>query len=115
MTVPPVLAPLTFTSGTRAGMRAQANCLIQEGDHPLKMSWQKDGEPLETEKGDVWISQFDTFSSILVIEKAAARHSGNYTCLATNPAKTTATTTQLIVRGKFKFITTRKDRRTLGH
>ena len=107
--MPPVLAPLAFTHGTRAGMRAQASCVIQEGDPPLKMRWEKDGKSLESQKNGIWISQLDPSSSILVIKKASARHSGNYTCSVTNPAKTTSTTTELIVRGmKINISTTRR-------
>ena len=94
---------MIFTSGTRAGMRAQASCVIQEGDRPLKMAWQKNGQPLDIEKGSVWISQIDTLSSILVIERAEAKHSGNYSCLATNAAKTSSTTAELIVSGRSLF------------
>ena len=91
---------MSFASGTRAGMRAQATCLVQEGDQPLTMAWRKDGQPLNPGP-EVRVSQVDSYTSILVIESASARHSANYTCVATNPAKTTTTTAALAVRGKF--------------
>ncbi|KAK3858057.1 hypothetical protein Pcinc_035719, partial [Petrolisthes cinctipes] len=95
--VPPRMAPLHFPGGTRAGMQIRATCLVQEGDQPVKYTWTKDGRPLDARLG-VRTSQLDAFTSILVIEQAAATHSGNYTCTASNAAATTATTARLTVR-----------------
>ncbi|XP_069972795.1 cell adhesion molecule Dscam1 isoform X4 [Penaeus vannamei] len=94
--VPPRLAPMVFPAGTRAGMRAQATCLVQEGDQPVSLSWTKDGQPIDPQL-DVRFSQLDVFTSIIVIERATAAHSGNYTCAATNPARTATTTGPLTV------------------
>nr|XP_053626184.1 cell adhesion molecule Dscam2-like [Cherax quadricarinatus] len=94
--VPPRLAPLNFPVGTRAGMQARATCLVQEGDRPLTHSWQKDGHPLDP-RLNVRTSQLDTFTSILVIDRATAAHTGNYTCAATNAARTITTTARLTV------------------
>lgn len=44
--VPPRLAPIVFSKGTRAGLRAQATCLVQEGDTPITLAWSKDGRPI---------------------------------------------------------------------
>ncbi|KAF2367695.1 Immunoglobulin-like domain, partial [Trinorchestia longiramus] len=44
--VPPHLGPLVFPSGTRAGMRAQSSCFVQEGDLPMEIHWEKDGHRL---------------------------------------------------------------------
>ncbi|KAK7082481.1 hypothetical protein SK128_000210 [Halocaridina rubra] len=87
---------MAFPIGTRAGMRAQATCLVQEGDQPLTFAWQKDGKPLDGLR-NVRPSQLDAFTSILVIELASADHSGNYTCAATNPAQTSYANAQLTV------------------
>ncbi|XP_069167807.1 cell adhesion molecule Dscam2 isoform X2 [Procambarus clarkii] len=94
--VPPRLARLAFPEGTRAGMRAQATCLVQEGDQPLTLAWAKDGRPLDP-RLDVRTSQLDAFTSILVIDRANAAHTGNYSCAATNAARTTTTTSRLTV------------------
>ena len=98
-TVPPSLAPLTFPTGTRAGMQIRATCLVQEGDQPVRYAWTKDNSPLDARSG-VRTSQLDAFTSILVIERAAAEHSGNYTCTASNAAAASATTARLTVNGK---------------
>nr|XP_053626185.1 cell adhesion molecule Dscam2-like [Cherax quadricarinatus] len=94
--LPPRLAPFSFAVGTRAGMRAQATCLAQEGDQPLAHAWLKDGHPLDPNL-DVRTSQLDAFTSILVIDRATAAHTGNYTCAATNAARTTTITARLTV------------------
>ena len=98
--VPAVLAQLVFPSKTRSGMRVQATCLVQEGDQPFSFMWKKDGNQLRT-GNDFRISQLDVFTSILVIEKASADHSGNYTCEVTNPATTSVTSSALNVRGDY--------------
>ncbi|XP_050724052.1 cell adhesion molecule Dscam2-like [Eriocheir sinensis] len=94
--VPPSLAQLTFPKNTRAGMQIRATCLVQEGDQPVRYAWTKDGRPLDARLG-VRTSQLDAFTSILVIERAAAEHSGNYTCTASNAAAASATTARLTV------------------
>lgn len=99
VTVPPRLAPLAFPKGTRAGMRAQATCLVQEGDQPLTLSWQKDGQTLDP-RLDIRTSQIDPYTSMMVIESATAAHSGNYTCTATNAARATTSTARLTVSGR---------------
>ncbi|KAK4288092.1 hypothetical protein Pmani_038864, partial [Petrolisthes manimaculis] len=96
VSVPPRLARVTFPEATRAGMRAQASCLVQEGDRPLTFTWHKDGRPLDP-RLDVRISQLNPFTSILVIESADAVHTGNYTCAANNAALTTTSTARLTV------------------
>ncbi|XP_045105879.1 Down syndrome cell adhesion molecule-like protein Dscam2 isoform X1 [Portunus trituberculatus] len=94
--VPPRLARLAFPEETRAGMRAQATCFVQEGDRPLTLAWLKDGRPLDP-RLEVRISQLDAFTAILVIDRADAVHSGNYTCAVTNAARTATTSARLTV------------------
>lgn len=99
LAVPPRLGPLQFPAGTRAGMRAQVGCYAQEGDLPMQMSWRKDGQPLEP-SFSVRISKTDDFASLLVITEVAAEHAGNYTCLASNAARTASTSAFLAVSGE---------------
>ncbi|KAA0202262.1 hypothetical protein HAZT_HAZT006062 [Hyalella azteca] len=172
--VPPRLAPVMITRGTRTGMRAQATCVVQEGDLPIRISWLKDGRLLRSadfpfrrkrslginhlspdrnpftpdnggasahlsalgfdahapeppyasgafytnydsskigsfnahlddtfidvlEVPGVHIRHMSQFTSLLVIDKAMAEHSGNYTCAATNAAGTTFSSAVLSV------------------
>ena len=82
-------------------MRAQATCLVQEGDTPITVTWLKDGQEL-TSSSMLHISQLNEFTSVLVIEHAEAMHSGNYTCAATNSARTTYSSALLEVSGDLK-------------
>ena len=80
-------------------MRAQVTCFVQEGDRPLTLVWLKDGRPLDP-RLEVRISKLDLFTSILVIDRADAVHSGNYTCAVTNAARTVTTSARLTVSGR---------------
>ncbi|XP_047735527.1 Down syndrome cell adhesion molecule-like protein Dscam2 [Hyalella azteca] len=99
VTVPPRLAPIVFSKGTRSGMRAQATCLVQEGDTPITIRWLKDGLLLDPSiSPDLEISQLNEFTSVLVIAIAKAHHSGNYTCSASNAGHTTQSSAILSVK-----------------
>lgn len=76
----------------------RATCLMQEGDQPVKYSWYKDGRPLDPSL-KVRTSLLDSFTSIMLIDRVSAEHSGNYTCAATNAATTSTTSAMLTVRG----------------
>ena len=93
--------PITFPSETLEGMRAQSACFVQDGDKPVKLSWLKDGKPLEQD-GSIHVSLINEFTSLLIIEHARADHSGNYSCVATNVARQVRTTATLSVSGEYK-------------
>lgn len=97
------MAPIYFPEGTRAGMRAQVTCLVQEGDQPISLSWQKDGYPISPLL-DLSISHLDPFASILVVKNASDQHTGNYSCVASNPVGKTTQTASLVVRGTITFL-----------
>jgi len=80
-------------------MRAQATCLVQEGDTPITVTWLKDGIQMSSSPA-IHISHINEFTSILVIEQAESIHSGNYTCAATNAARTSYSSALLSVLGK---------------
>ena len=52
----------------------------------------------------VIISELNEFTSLLVIGRAAAHHSGNYTCAASNSAATVYSSATLTVNGKSRII-----------
>ncbi|KAA0187633.1 hypothetical protein HAZT_HAZT005789 [Hyalella azteca] len=95
--VPPQLAPLTFVGGNRAGLRAQATCLVLAGDPPLSLRWYKNGQEVDAGSSDVIITHANDFSSSLSIEQTLGKHAGNYTCSATNGASTASTSAVLVV------------------
>ncbi|XP_065340090.1 cell adhesion molecule Dscam1-like isoform X3 [Cloeon dipterum] len=93
---PPEIAPFQFPATLREGMRAQVSCSIISGDFPISISWRKDGTPLAPEP-DV-AEQQHQFVSNLLFMNLAARHSGQYTCIASNAAATANFTARLVVR-----------------
>ncbi|XKL60149.1 hypothetical protein PGB90_001165 [Kerria lacca] len=84
--VPPSIEPFYFpTDGLQEGSRTRVVCGVSRGDPPLKINWLKDGTPVSAKFG-VNISALDPYSSLLSISSLTASHSGEYTCVAVNPA-----------------------------
>jgi Immunoglobulin domain len=95
--VPPRIGPFTFGELIE-GVRTQVQCVIQQGDPPLNLTWLKDEHPISYELG-IHINQ-DEFSSTLIIPVVGLQHSGNYTCIASNQAKEARQSSKLIVSGQ---------------
>uniref|UniRef100_A0A1I8MHL2 Uncharacterized protein n=1 Tax=Musca domestica TaxID=7370 RepID=A0A1I8MHL2_MUSDO len=83
--VPPIIEPFVFQDGLAEGMRTRTVCGVSRGDPPLKLIWLKDGEPLPDLLG-ANVTMLDQYSSLLSIPSLSASHSGEYTCVAKNPA-----------------------------
>uniref|UniRef100_A0A8D8ZZR5 Down syndrome cell adhesion molecule-like protein Dscam2 n=1 Tax=Cacopsylla melanoneura TaxID=428564 RepID=A0A8D8ZZR5_9HEMI len=93
VTVPPHIGPFTFGE-LMEGVRTQVSCVVQSGDLPLSLQWYRNG--LVISQPDITIKS-DQYASILSIERVTRNHAGNYTCVATNAAKSTQATAQLVV------------------
>ncbi|XP_031785647.1 Down syndrome cell adhesion molecule-like protein Dscam2 isoform X3 [Nasonia vitripennis] len=100
--VPPIIEPFNFQEGLSEGMRTRTVCGVAAGDPPLTISWLKDGQspfPLPSKLASVVnVSQLDPYSSLLSISNLAAEHSGDYTCVAANPAAEVRYTAKLQVK-----------------
>ncbi|CAB0034504.1 unnamed protein product [Trichogramma brassicae] len=100
--VPPIIEPFNFQEGLSEGMRTRTVCGVAAGDPPLSISWLKDGQspfPLPSKLASVVnVSQLDPYSSLLSISNLAAEHSGDYTCVAANPAAEVRYTAKLQVK-----------------
>lgn len=79
-------------------MRTRTVCGVSSGDQPLVVSWLKDGQPLTPSLG-VNVSALDPYSSLLSISSLDSRHSGDFTCVASNPAAEVRYTAKLQVKG----------------
>lgn len=79
-------------------MRTRTVCGVSKGDPPLVVSWLKDGQPLTPNLG-VNVSALDPYSSLLSISSLDSRHSGDFTCVASNPASEVRYTAKLQVKG----------------
>lgn len=96
--VPPIIEPFSFQDGLAEGMRTRTVCGVSRGDAPLNLRWLKDGEPLPSILG-ANVTSLDQYSSLLSIPSLTAKHSGDYTCVATNPAAEFRYTASLQVKG----------------
>ncbi|XP_043491862.1 Down syndrome cell adhesion molecule-like protein Dscam2 isoform X4 [Polistes fuscatus] len=108
---PPVMSPFNFPPNLQEGSRAQVTCSVISGDLPIYFSWLKDGEPLPSslrieERGA-------EFFSLLVFKELSSRHSGKYTCVATNNAAKVNHTAELLVKVPPQWIFEPQDVATL--
>lgn len=98
LSVPPIIEPFSFQDGLSEGMRTRTVCGVSSGDQPLVVSWLKDGQPLSPMLG-VNVSALDPYSSLLSISSLDSRHTGDFTCVASNPAAEVRYTAKLQVKG----------------
>lgn len=85
------------------------SCVLEEVDLPVSITWLKDGRPLSSTHSHhthaastylgLEVRMLDKYSSGLVIPRLQAAHAGNYTCQATNAARTASHTAALAVSG----------------
>lgn len=82
-------------------MRTRTVCGVSAGDQPLVISWLKDGQPLTPALG-ANESTLDSYSNLLSIPSLDSRHSGDFTCVASNPAAEVRFTAKLQVKGNYR-------------
>ncbi|XP_066907069.1 cell adhesion molecule Dscam2-like, partial [Halyomorpha halys] len=104
--VPPKLGPFTFGELIE-GVRTQVQCVVQSGDPPLTLTWLKDGVEFSSDLG-IHITK-DDFSSTLAIGNVRLEHTGDYTCVATNAAKSTKLSSRLTVSVPPHWVSEPKD------
>lgn len=76
-------------------------CILGEGDLPVKILWEFNGDPLESGDG-IMVSALGLRVSYMMIESVEGRHAGNYTCSAKNRAGSKSFTAELEVIGTSK-------------
>lgn len=94
--VPPRIGPFSFGELIE-GVRTQVQCVIQAGDLPLELRWLKDHAEISSELS-IQITE-DDYSSTLAIPRVGREHTGNYTCVASNEARASSSTANLVVSG----------------
>ncbi|KAA0191898.1 hypothetical protein HAZT_HAZT008142 [Hyalella azteca] len=85
------------------GLPAQATCIVLSGDPPITLRWLKDGQAITAAASGVLISQHSEISSTLSIDRTSGEHSGNYTCTASNGARTTSSSAALTINSALFF------------
>lgn len=73
-------------------------CILGEGDLPVKIYWEFNGKRLESENGII-VNALGSRVSYMMIESVEGRHAGNYTCSAKNRAGTESFMAELKVIG----------------
>ncbi|XP_039965640.1 Down syndrome cell adhesion molecule-like protein Dscam2 isoform X1 [Bactrocera tryoni] len=93
---PPVIEAFKFPKNLQEGGRAQITCAVSSGDMPIYFSWKKDDMSIPT---SLQITEKkEEFYSLLVFKDISAKHSGRYTCYASNAAAKVNYTAELQVR-----------------
>jgi Down syndrome cell adhesion molecule-like protein 1 len=98
--VPPKINPFHSTTLLlNVGDRASITCSVIKGDTPLSVKWLKNGVLIDPSQR-ISVTRVDQYNSILLIEQLSASHSGNYSCVVSNPAAEVESTQALLVNGK---------------
>jgi len=69
-----------------------------KGDEPLSIAWSLQGEQLSSGP-DLTTSQIGSRTSLLMISSVSYRHTGRYTCTASNAAGSDSSSAELKVNG----------------
>ena len=96
----PKIRPISFGQDVvNEGEFGQLVCTVVSGDEPFKISWSLHGDIVSSEPG-LTTSQIGTRTSMLMINSIGHRHSGLYTCIASNKAGSVSSSTELKVNGR---------------
>ncbi|XP_037298795.1 Down syndrome cell adhesion molecule-like protein Dscam2 [Manduca sexta] len=93
---PPKIAGFTFPGDLVEGSSIQVLCGITSGDKPVYFSWLKDGLHIPSSL-QVQEKALDEFS-FLIFSHVTSKHSGDYTCVASNSAAEVNHTARLAVK-----------------
>ncbi|XP_077561118.1 cell adhesion molecule Dscam1-like [Haemaphysalis longicornis] len=94
---PPVVSPFSFPDDLTEGKRAGAACIVSDGDLPISISWLKDGRPLDPALA-ASVAEANDYTSFLSFTGVRQLHTGNYTCVASNPAAAANYTAPMVVQ-----------------
>nr|XP_037276598.1 Down syndrome cell adhesion molecule homolog [Rhipicephalus microplus] len=100
--VPPSITPFSFPEKPQLGSRASVTCSVPVGDPPIRLSWLRDGMPLESDSSStsavgIAAGHVDDFISTLVFRSLREEHTAVYTCLAANEAASINYSAPLVV------------------
>ncbi len=100
VTEPPEIVPFSFgADAVNQGEMINIICSIRKGDNPMTITWSLKGDVVSSDPA-LTTTMLGTQASILTITSVGYRHSGTYTCRATNAAGSQTHSAQLLVNGK---------------
>ena len=73
-------------------------CVVMRGDEPVSITWSLKGDVISSDPV-LSTTLLGTRTSMLTISAVNHRHSGTYTCRATNPAGSVIYSASLVVNG----------------
>ena len=96
---PPEIVPFSFGEApVNEGETSVIMCNIKRGDKPVSITWSLKGDVVSSDPA-LTTSMIGTQISLLTITNVGYRHSGTYTCRATNQAGSVTYSTNLLVNG----------------
>lgn len=100
--VAPQIAFFSFgEEPANAGDTVSVQCTVSKGDFPLDIAWMFQGHLIQSDREDMIVSHSGKRIKQLTIEAVAARHAGEYTCVASNAAGSASHSATLEVNGTF--------------
>ena len=99
VSAPPEIVPFTFgDDAINQGDSAQVACFIRKGDKPVSITWSLKGDVISSDPDMTTTLLGQT--SLLTITSVSYRHSGTYTCRASNLAGSQTHSAELRVNGE---------------
>jgi len=96
---PPEIVPFSFgVQSVNQGDFAQLICVVMRGDEPITLSWSLKGDIISSDPV-LKTTMLGTRTSMLTISEISYRHSGTYTCRASNMAASVTYSANLTVNG----------------
>ena len=77
----------------------QILCTVTQGDEPLSIKWSLQGDSVSSEP-ELTTASLGTRTSMLTIQSVGYRHSGTYTCSASNKGGTRSQSVEVNVNGE---------------
>ena len=97
----PEIIPFSFGANTvNQGDFAQLVCIVNRGDEPITITWSLKGDVVSSDP-DLRTALLGRRTSMLTIASVNYRHSGTYTCRASNDAGSVTHSAELVVNGNY--------------
>ena len=99
LTEAPEIVPFTFgDAAVNEGETAMITCFVKKGDKPVSLTWSLKGDVISSDPA-LTTTMLGNQASILTIVNVGYRHSGTYTCRASNVAGSVTHSAELLVNG----------------